>query len=323
MNDLKQFVLANLSLAISAHNSQPFKLKIESFNQWCLKSDPNRALPVADPMGKDHEMSAGAYLELIDILLRSKGHKIQNWSKNRKDIDFTIVPFDDSLAVSHAQERFELAKKRFSFRGQATEKKMLTSWPMTLNSKYVTEPSAINGIAKIYDDVNYRYLISPGYVEELYDWMRFSKGEHRYFKDGLNTEAMGLSSFEAIGAAFVMKPKIFRTLDQIGVSKLLVLEKDKTASASALMVIFADTHTDYVEQGRLFFRSWLDMTAQDFYGCPMSLLTDADKEKNEIYSLLGLNPSLHQLINVLRACVLPKNYTRYRSARLDVEEITE
>lgn len=323
MNTISQFILENLSLAISAHNSQPFKLKIESPSRWILKNDPNRALPVADPSGKDHDMSAGAYLELIDILLKTKQHKIQSWSKKDKDIEITISSMNDLAEVPAANAQWELAKNRFSFRGLATQKKSLQPWPNTSYSKYITHAPAIDAIAKIYDDVNYRFLMSPGYIEELYSWMRFSDSDANYFKDGLNVEAMALSSIESLGASLVMKPTVFRGLANIGVSKSLVLEKDKTKSASALLVIFASTSVNYIEQGRLFFKAWLDMTAAGFHGCPMSLLTDAHQEKNEIYSLLELNPSQHQLVNVLRACVLPNNYKRYRPARLDTKEIAE
>jgi hypothetical protein len=322
MSELNSYVIENLSLAISAHNSQPFKLRTSSPNHWVLLANPDRELPIADPQGKDRELSAGAYLELIDLLLKTKGRKIQKWESVGKNVDLHIQSESDPTVIEDAKKRMALALRRFSFRGQAKEKKNLSRWPVTSYSKYITDPSPIDQIARLYDDVNYRYLTSPGYIEELYKWLRFDSSDPYYLKDGLNIEAMALSGIEAMGASLVMKPAVFRSLSKIGISKSLVLENDKIKSASALLVIFCPKDTAFVEQGRLFYKAWLDMTELDLYGCPMSLLTDAEKEKEQIYSLLGLDPKRDQLVNVLRACVLPKNYKRYTPARLDSKEIS-
>lgn len=321
MSDLSSFITANLSLAISAHNSQPFTLKENTATEWTLTSEPARELPVADPHGKDHDLTAGAYIELIDILLKTHNRKIQNWTKRGKDIALFLSAEPSNDAKSQAVTKWDLAKKRFSFRGQTNEKKSLVQWPSTPYTKYITDEQVIDKTATIYDDVNYRFLVSPGYIEELYAWMRFRKSDPLYYKDGLNTEAMSLSAFEALGAAYIMHPHVFRFLGKIGMAKPLVLEKPKIKSASSLMIVYCPKGMSFIEQGRVFFNAWLEMTELGFWGCPMSLLSDAEHEKEELYKLFDLNTDQHQLINVLRACVLPKGYQRYHPARRDTTDV--
>lgn len=323
MENLKSFLCENLNLAISAHNSQPFKIKSISETDWAIVDIPTRALPVADPHGKDHDMTAGAYLELISLLLNTKGYELTNWDKVNKNFHFRISNTCAPEKVALSLKNFELAKKRFSFRGMPEKINTTQKWNASSFYFFLKEPKEIATVAEIYDRVNLRYLVSEGYIEELYQWLRFKKSDQNYLKDGLNIEAMGLSTVEALGAAQVMKPKVFRSLANLGFAKGLVAESGKIKKASALMVIHCPAGTNYVDQGRYFYRAWLAMTEMGYFGCPMSLLSDADKEKTEIYSSLGLDPKNKQLVNVLRACVLPSGYVRYQPARLIASEVSE
>ena len=194
MNEVERFVLSHLSLAISAHNSQPFTIHFESSKRWILKADSGRALPAADPHGKDHEMTAGAYIELIDILLGTHGLYIEEWKKMDHDVELAVSAVSVSTrdeVRELAKNRLEMAKKRFSFRGLAAKKTELSLPKESSIYKYVADGSVIDRVARLYDSINYRYLVSPGYIEELYSWMRFKKSDPNFYLDGLNTQAMG------------------------------------------------------------------------------------------------------------------------------------
>jgi hypothetical protein len=204
---------------------------------------------------------------------------------------------------------------RWSFRGAYQERK---SVPLSLaqNSQFrcLENPDQIRKIASRYDQVNLKFLRKAGYIEELYSWMRWSPSDPNYFEDGLNTQAMALSHLESVCGRWIMRPKIYRTLDAFGLSKILVSEAAKILSSSFLFVILAPKSSSYEEQGRLFLKAWLELTKEEFFGNPLSLLTDDADAVLELREMLSLAED-QVIVNILRAGPLPKSVQMPKPAR--------
>jgi hypothetical protein len=122
-----------------------------------------------------------------------------------------------------------------------------------------------------------------------------------------------------LGASIIMRPQLFNFLAKLGVLKLLITEKPQITSAHALVAITAPKNSDYYEQGKTFYRSWLELARLNLFGAPLSLLTD-DKEATEfIKKEFDLGDAT--LVNILRVGYLPEGYQRYKPARIDAKEI--
>jgi hypothetical protein len=313
--------LDQLKSSISAHNSQAFQVrrKDQTFQIWC---DPQRFLPVADPHHKDLKMSLGALWETAEILLGQEGQCLKlkkiNWDEDSLKGLKPAAEFEIEK-TAQASMLFSFLASRWSFRGPFKERKAAPI-SLTQNSQYrcIENPDQIKKIAARYDDVNLKFLRKAGYIEELYSWMRWSPSDPKFFEDGLNTEAMALSSIESLGGRWIMKPKIFRALDSLGLSKMLVSEAPKIQSSSFLFVILAPQASNYEEQGRIFLRGWLELTREAFFGNPLSLLTDDADAVGELREMLSLKED-QVIVNILRAGPLPIGIQMPRPARKSMQ----
>ena len=70
--DLLRTLVAEARLAPSVHNVQPSRWRLAG-NRLLLLGDPSRAIPVADPAGRDWRLSHGAHLEGLALALAARG----------------------------------------------------------------------------------------------------------------------------------------------------------------------------------------------------------------------------------------------------------
>ncbi len=315
MSEIETYLSTYINLGISAHNSQPFLFSFSSSEKVSISVNLQRKLPYADPHEKDLQMSLGATVETLQILLKSAGSEISK-------IQLTETPGCAEIYYQKSQttekSAFDLLQKRFSYRGAFDG----TPAPQVQNEsslRFTNDKGLIGKVAKLYDDVNYSFIKKPGYLQELYSWLRFNKSNPRWSSDGLNAEAMALGPIESFGGSFVMKPSIFSFLDQFGLGKMMIEEGPKIKSAPYLVAIYSEKKLSPFEQGRLFLQSWLRLTELGLYGSPLSLITDDPKATQSVLEWLSLPPSC-TLVNILRAGALPKNFKPYPRARLNFSE---
>lgn len=308
---IKEFIEKYTAFAISAHNVQPFDFKLIDHSVEVVV-DPERHLPAADPKEKDLRMSFGALFETLSIAGAHEGFelKYEISGKNQWRIDF-------KEAAKKQHELYEFLSKRFSFRGVFKKQDILNN---LMNSKeshlfFDTQLETKKKIAQKYDEVNMRSLLQPGYIEELYTWLRLSRKHKNWSTDGLNAEAIALSSIEASGAKILMHPKVLRGLS--GVIKHFIPEAPKIISAPYLVAIAAPNDLSEIECGRLFLRSWLQLTELHLFGNPLSILTDY-KDSTDLVMETFRIPNHLKLVNVIRCGLLPDGYLRYPAARRSV-----
>lgn len=309
--NIKEVVDKYAHFAISAHNVQPFDFQLNE-NSVEVLVDPLRFLPAADPKEKDLRMSFGALFETLSIAASNEGFelKYESTGKNQWRIEFKVVP-------KAPHDLYDFLSKRFSFRGAFKKQDILKNLMSTKETHlfFNTNSDDKMKIAKKYDEVNVRSLMQPGYIEELYSWLRFSRKHKNWAIDGLNTEAIALNSIESFAASSIMQPKLFRSLSEI--VKYLIPEEPKIMSAPYLVAIAAPLDLSEIECGRLFLRSWLQLTELNLFGNPLSILTDF-KDSTDLAVEVFKIPNGLKLVNVIRCGLLPEGYQRYQAARRSV-----
>lgn len=319
----------------SAHNVQPVVVQ-RAGDLITILQDEDRTLKIGDPHGYDNDISIGAFYESLKIGLQAQGiqaldltelfnqETLLNGGRNLKArFQFKVAESGDPSAMAQAIADSERLIKRRSYRGKfqkanAQHREGLNELAkLGLGWNFVTERSEISRIAELYDECSYEFLKQSPYQEELFHWMRLSDKNPHYYVDGLNREALALSSIEAWFGNLLLEPKRFEKLKSIGLSKALVSEAPIIKSSLAIGAIFVDQKLSAFESGQLFVRAWSHLAEYGLYACPLSALSDSPVGR--VY-FEKIQPPGTRLLNLLRVGPVSREKV-FRSPRINLRDI--
>jgi nitroreductase len=322
---LFETLIAEASLAPSVHNIQPTRWRLLAADTVLVLEDGERRLPAADPTGHDVRLSHGAAIEGLSLACGRHGLRIARVALGdgsdevaglRVIARLTLAPGGtvDPLAAAVAgrrswRGRFASADVRLQ---EAIQK--LAAMPDIL---IVPPGPAVTEIAELGDRAGFHFLCEDEHRHELLAWMRLSRSDPRYARDGLNAEAMALGGVEAVGASLVLGP-LFPLLKRLGLAEPLTRERVKTASG-AIALFHRPLGEDTLETGRAFYRAWLTMETQGLGACPISVLADWPVSNAALVARHPL-PAGRRLVNIFRLGRIPSGDASQR-ARLPVAEL--
>ena len=323
--DLLRTLVAQARLAPSVHNVQPSRWRLVG-NRLLLLGDPSRAIPVADPAGRDWRLSHGAHLEGLALALAARGARLSLIAKPAAGptTDGLVPIAECAVAQDTEPSSQEPVQTRMSWRGgfkpvdAETKAECARLAAARDDCKLVTDRDGIAEIAQLADRAALYFLRNDLHRAELLQWLRLSRSHPRYARDGLNAEAMQLSSIEAWGAGLVLGP-LFRPLDSIGLAAPVLRETAKTSSAAAIVLFHRPAGEDAFESGRAFYRAWLAMERHGLKGCPMSVLVDWDQSRDTLAKRHAI-PAGRHIVNVFRIG-RPAGTPSALRARLPVDEL--
>jgi nitroreductase len=309
--------------APSVHNVQPARWRFEPGGDVVLFRALDRVLPIADPTGHDVDVSLGAAFEGMAIALSRIGLALGTPVPERSAeaegcrpvvrARITRGAVEDPLASAVLTRRSY--RGRFSRRG-ARE----------LSSARLVEASDVHVIddaldirlsSRSHDAATWRFESRREYHAELWSWLRLSRRDPRYHRDGLNADCLELSAFERIAARVLLRPLVFSMLGRARIAPHLVSEARQVRSAIAL-VLFMPLRTDPpFGVGRRFYRLWLELTAAGLHAVPMSASADDPVARAQYDSVV---PEGRRLANVLRVGHAPAGMVA-ESPRLPVAEL--
>jgi nitroreductase len=323
--DTLKEVIAEARLAPSVHNVQPSRWR-PARDIVHLLGDSSRAIPVADPVGRDWRLSHGAHFEGLAMALARRGAQVVELSLCPEQplpgglievAQFAVASCGEAATAEPVDGR---ASWRGSFKpvDDATHAGLARLAGERDDITLVTDREHIADAARMADGATYHFLRDDHHRAELLAWLRLSRRHPRYHRDGLNAEAMCLSPVEAWGAGLVLGP-LFRALDRIGIAAPLVRESAKTTSAAAIVLFHRPVGEDPFVSGRAFYRAWLAMERCGLKGCPMSVLADLDETRNALAQSHAV-PADRHIVSVFRVGRPDGTPSRTR-ARLPVEEL--
>lgn len=305
--DVLRELVAEARLAPSVHNVQPSRWRLAG-SRVLLLGDPSRAIPVADPAGRDWRLSHGTQLEGLSLALGARGARLADLRVHVAEAapgpDGLVPIAEASIADDASAAPREPVSARRSWRGQFKPVDSETRADLARLSAerddciLVTDRAMIADIAQLADRAGLYFLRDDRHRAELLQWMRLSKSHPRYQLDGLNAEAMSLSAIEAWGAGLVLGP-LFRPLDRVGLAAPLVRETAKTSSAAAIVLFHRPAGEDAFDSGRAFYRAWLAMERCGFKGCPISVLADWDESRTTLARRCAVPVGRH-IVSVFR-----------------------
>ncbi len=325
--DLQRQLVGEAARAPSVHNVQPARWRFLADGEVRLLRDVRCALPVADPAGRDVEVSLGAAFEGLALALARRGLGLTAPGPWDGATEGPFVPVRSARVVPAAAPdplADELLRRR-AYRGRFRPADGAEIDALRARFAAVDDVALLVGgpllarFARRQDEASHGFLRQPGYEAELYDWMRFRKGAPGWRRDGLNADCLALSAPERWAAAVLLHPRVFPLIEAIGLGRQLVSEARQTAGAGALLLFHTAREQPPFEVGRRFHRLWLELSACDWHACPLSALADDPATNAEIGAEAGIAPS-RRLVNVLRVGKAPAGAVA-ESPRLPVDEL--
>lgn len=317
--DELQKILKEAQRAPSVHNVQPVQVEVLTDQRLLLSERSSTRLKVSDPSGHDQLVSFGCYIEGLSLALSKMNRSIEVQTISLNPIQFEIK-IKNSSALDELANYIDLRKSYRGLFNPIDEEKRKTiedGLAPSPNIHLIGDRGEIDHWASVYDFHNHKLYQDQNFITELYSWLRLATKHPKYDVDGLNAEALSLSSFEAKMGDILLNPKVFRLIKPTPLAKLLSEEGSKIRSSWWIVLISGPKNLSAMEKGREFYRSWLELTKHSVFGCPLSVLVDNYETKSELEKLI---PKDHQLINVLRAgMVRPTNL--YQSPRIKIQDL--
>jgi hypothetical protein len=294
--------IAEASLAPSVHNVQPARWRVEA-DGVMLFEDNSRSLPAADPRGHDVAISLGASAEGFRLAASRAGYGVETelldgTSNNR------LRPIARLRLTpgSHADPLVEFVTTRASHRGAfaaASEAERAVARTLVADDATVlTAPSVLVQAGRRLDAASWAFMRDDGFRHELLSWMRLSRRDPNWSRDGLNAEAMAMGRIAATGAGLVLGP-LFSLLANFGLAKPLLAEGSRIAKDTAIVLFHRPANEPPFESGAQFYRVWLRIEAAGFGAAVLAALAD-DAEANAWAREAGRIPVEHRLINAFR-----------------------
>jgi hypothetical protein len=186
----------------------------------------------------------------------------------------------------------------------------------------LTDPREINEIGRLVSEATLEQLADRATAEELYSWLRFSRRDRRWWRDGLNADCMGWSHLEAMALRMLLAPSILRRFGRWGLFRMLASDVEKNAppaAALALLTVQEEGVGHRIEAGRHLQQIWLTAASRGLSTHPISAAVDIERTRHQVLDRFGLGHStLH--VNLFR---IGRSPTSFRSARLPADEILE
>ena len=276
--------------APSGHNTQPwiFSLSEQTIE---IRPDKSRRLPVVDPDDHALYISLGAALENLRIAARQRGLE--------PDTEYFPPNAPDSLVV-HLTRRdqpvdadwFRAIPERQSTRSTYDGRAILPADLRMLEQaseqdgvafRLFTAKGEVDAVTELVNEANRRQMNDVAFVQELIDWVRFSRREVNARGDGLFGPVMGMPAVPRWLGAPIMKA-LLRPEPQARQAERLI------RSSGALMLFVAAKHDrqHWVKLGQSFERVALEATVRGIRQAHLNMPCEVPEVRRQFGEYLGL-----------------------------------
>ncbi|MEV4288101.1 hypothetical protein AB0K40_21520 [Nonomuraea bangladeshensis] len=276
--------------APSAHNTQPWTLTYED-DRVTVGWDPDRALPVSDPTGRDLRLGLGAFVECCLIVCASAGLPVA----------FAADP--GPLRVGHlvrAPGTYATPFTTADVRARGANRGEYH--PGRLPDELVTGLTGMRRVpcrdlADLLHAADLHQYGSPEVTRELRQWLRLTRRHRRYLLDGLSDRALRLTRLEAV--ALRASLALYPALRPLGLPRVLAGASRGLLDHDGDVLVLVGPAGDEVEQGRLLLRHWLTLSAAGYATHPLSQIIDSPGTRRELAARLDVaDPS--SLLHIAR-----------------------
>jgi len=204
VSERDRFLLNNASLAPSGHNTQPWRVKIISDNEWIIGWDKSRSLPAVDPENRELLLSIGTFCEALSIAAKSIGL--------------------ETIKKVIAKDAFSPELVKITFKTSAGSKEQMNALTKrrTIRNGYLSRDISQEDIKYLSQNINsYLYTFNRGNSEagiidkavlesnrvqawrddaqnELADWIRWKDKDADKHRNGLTPAGMEINGLAGL-----------------------------------------------------------------------------------------------------------------------------
>lgn len=314
------------NIAPSSHNIQPARFRFGDDGGVTVLEETKRRFRVGDT-GADVWKSLGAASEGLAIALSARGFAVNVvWNEPAAGAASPRAIARVTVAGDAAPDKLRsFVPQRATWRGAFAARDPASSKGLDAlrgagDLHLVEARNDIDDIATVFDKANLAALRDTAYRLEARSWMRLSRLNKDWGRDGVNARALGMSQFDAAGADIVLGKRMFRMLDSIGAAGPLIGEAAKVRSAAAIGLFHRPGDEHPFDRGRRFYRLWLEITAAGLVCCPMSVLADTPKVAAALKQQFGIDEG-RTLVTAFRIGRRPEKARQARRARLPASKL--
>lgn len=266
-------VLNAIRWAPSAHNTQPWQLRLRDGTPLELGWDGDRRLRVGDPTGEGVAYSLGCAIEAAHSLAR---------------IEFEPEPVIDLLAPAGGRAGWirvkgvrepEFLRASGVLRLRSTNRGPYLTDPVGVATlrclerlagelgqqlHVATDRTRIARVAELAREGARVLLADEAHVAELLEWLRLSPREPDRREDGMSAESLGLNLFQRAGLRTMKRsPRLIRAAARGGFGRLIggqVAHTLRRSGAVLLLTITDPSAHGMIAGGRGLMRIWLECT---------------------------------------------------------------
>ena len=174
---------------------------------------------------------------------------------------------------------------------------------------------ALADLATLHDSATWTLQSRPAYRAERWKWIRLSRKDPRYRRDGLTADSLALSAAQR----WVLPPDRFAMFASMRLARRLASEAAKVRSAGAAIVFCPRRDDTPFDVGRRMYRLWLEITAVGFHLATMSAAADDETSRAALEQQLQV-PQDRRVANIFRVGRIDDAKVA-ESPRLQVKEL--
>ncbi|TGN06527.1 Acg family FMN-binding oxidoreductase [Leptospira ilyithenensis] len=334
-------IILTATIAPNSHNTQPWRIKIESDSSFLLYGDDKRTLPAIDPINRQFYHTQGTYLELAKLAADALGYdsKISLFPKgipSAKQMNvlpvagFQISPIkqrtQDSLFLSLPKRQMNRSEYSGDWitEDESKELRNLTN-PNSIQLKFILGEDQIQSYLPFLIDSFAMETNLKAQNEVTRVWFRKESEDVYSKRDGLSLEGNGVSGIKAwIAKKFFLDLSYEGWHSEASKNASIELFKSQAKSSKGLVLFISkgnDDAKEWIRTGMDFMRFSLAAAGKNLAFHTMNQALEDYPESlgfyNEIKSKLGLQKK--ERIQLLGR--LGRSDYHYESPRRDLKEI--
>ena len=279
------------TLAPSGHNTQPWTYSVNN-NIVRIYPDFSKRLPIVDPDDHALYISLGCALENLVIAANYNGYStsVEYFSTDEKEECIKIelcretVRFDFDLFTSISKRQ----STRCPYNGQAIPEKDLESLSKISKQDDVSfvvfdKDDEIEPIIEFVREATMIQFGNKLFVNELIDWIRFSKKKTLKYRDGLNPLSMGFPFVPNLLGKIIIKT-FNSPLSEAKKCEQLI----RGSSALVMFIAHKDEKHNWVNVGRSLQRVILKATSLGIKNAHINMPCEEFSVRNKLKKFLGL-----------------------------------
>jgi nitroreductase len=289
--------------APSAHNTQPWLLEYAA-DRIEVRFDPARYLEAGDPTRRDLFLSLGAFVEAVLITAAADGVGLAFEPAVEGTRVGSFAPDVTSYATRFSSADLERRQtSRLQYEPGRLDEGVLAAARDELGDGARLHELGSRDVVDLFTVAARHMYEMPPVVAELRSWLRLSKRDPDYERDGLSYECLDLSRIEAGVLSLLLRPWVYRAVRSVHLHHALAASERSVLDSDVSILVLegsAEGPANLIAHGRTLLRVWLALSSFGVYAHPLSQIIDCATTETAIAERLELSPDRH-LLSIFRA----------------------